>query len=166
LEDGHVRTEREKSSAPFAIDVDLEHKTINERYDAPAGQQLANGSVSIGGVATKMASEHEPGYQDSISIDRLSGTAIVMHLHDPPTDCVSRLGHVPSCLTSQTTTTYHCEPAATDFPDPVPRMLRVWHRLRRSHLVSETKHVLRRLYFAVERRLSPAETAKATPNSH
>src|SRR5262249_1233599 len=142
LEDGHVRTERESPTVPFAIDIDLEHKTINETYDAPAGTQLGNASVSIGGVATKMASEHEPGYQDSLSIDRFSGTAIVTHLHDPPTDCVSRLGHVASCLMTQTTTTYHCEPAATDFPDPMPRMLKAWHRLRRSHLVSQTKRVL------------------------
>ena len=108
--DGHVQTQKERAPDTFHIDVDLESKTINQFYENVQGQRLENGSVNIGGLATKPSTEHEPGYQDTISIDRLSGTAIVMHMAFPSDDCAVHLGRdAPSCRTSKTTTIYRCD---------------------------------------------------------
>jgi hypothetical protein len=158
FEDGHVRTETENDSATFPIDVDFEHKTINGFYEAPHGQQFENGSVSIGGFATKLSTDHEPGYQDTISIDRLSGTAIVTHRYQPSDDCAERLGPAPSCRTSDMTTIYHCAPAALDFPTPIPRMIRSFERLRRSHFLARMRRAWRRVYTVIDREMSPSKS--------
>jgi hypothetical protein len=144
FEDGRVRTKTEADASLFPVDVDLEHKTINGVYDAPHGQRFENGSISIGGDATKLSTEHEPGYQDTISIDRLSGTTIVTHRYLPSDDCSAR--RVPSCRMLETTTIYHCVPAASDFPTPVPRMMRSWERLSNCFSVARMRRVLHRLY--------------------
>jgi hypothetical protein len=149
FEDGRVRTKSGADASPFPIDVDLEHKTINGFYDAPHGQRFGNGSVSIGGDASKLSTEHEPGYQDTISIDRLSGTTIVTHRYLPSDDCIGRLGRVPSCRMLETTTIYHCAPAASDFPTPIPRMVRSWERLSSAFSLARMRRVLRRLYTTV-----------------
>ena len=149
FEDGRVRTKSGADASPFPIDVDLEHKTINGFYDAPHGQRFENGSVSIGGDTSKLSTEHEPGYQDTISIDRLSGTTIVTHRYLPSDDCIGRLGRVPSCRMLETTTIYHCAPAASDFPTPIPRMVRSWERLSSSFSLARMRRVLRRLYTTV-----------------
>ena len=149
FEDGRVRTKSGADASPFPIDVDLEHKTINGFYDAPHGQRFENGSVSIGGDTSKLSTEHEPGYQDTISIDRLSGTTIVTHRYLPSDDCIARLGRVPSCRMLETTTIYHCAPAASDFPTPIPRMVRSWERLSSSFSLARMRRVLRRLYTTV-----------------
>jgi hypothetical protein len=108
--DGHVQTQKARAPDALHIDVDLESKTINRFYENVGGQRLEYGSVKIGGLATKPSTEHEPGYQDTISIDRLSGTAIVMHMAFPSDDCADRLGRdAPSCRTSKTTTIYQCD---------------------------------------------------------
>jgi hypothetical protein len=152
FEDGHVRTAKEEA-APFAIDVDLEHKMINGFYDTPHGQQFENGSVTIGGIASKLSSDHEPGYQDTISIDRLSGTAIVTHRDQPADDCADGAGR--ACLTSETTTIYHCLPAEPGFPTPLPRMLRAWERFRHSFTLARMRRVLHRVHMSIERRIAP-----------
>jgi hypothetical protein len=157
FEDGHVQTEREKAASTFPIDVDLDHKTINGVYDAPHGQQLEYASVGIGGHASKLASEHEPGYLDTISIDRFSGRATVRHAYFPPEDCVARLGNAASCRTSETTTVYRCMPAMTDFPTPIPKMTRAWERLRHSVRLARLKRTLWRWYTSMERRILPSE---------
>jgi hypothetical protein len=114
--DGHMQTQTENAPGAFQIDVDLENKSINRFYENVGGQRLENGSVNIGGLATKQSTEHESGYQDTISIDRLSGTAIVMHMAFPSDDCADRLGRdAPSCRTSKTTTIYQCDGAAPRF---------------------------------------------------
>jgi hypothetical protein len=155
FEDGHVRTETENEPSTFSIDLDLEHKTINEFYEAPHGQQFENGSVSIGGFASKLSTDHESGYQDTISIDRLSGTAIVTHRYLPSDDCAERLGRAPSCRTSDMTTTYRCAPAALDFPTPIPRLMRSFERLRRSHFLARMRRAWRRLYTVIDREMGP-----------
>jgi hypothetical protein len=146
FEDGHVHTKSGADASPFPVDVDLEHKTINGFYDAPHGQRFENGSVSIGGDTSKLSTEHDPGYQDTISIDRLSGTTIVTHRYIPSDDCVGRLGRVPSCRMLETTTIYHCAPAAPGFPTPIPKMVRSWERLSSSFSLARMRRVLRRLY--------------------
>jgi hypothetical protein len=153
--DGQVRTETSAVATTFLVDVDLEHKTINGTYDAPKGQQLANGSVTIGGLATKLASEHEPGFQDTISIDRLSGTTAVTHLYFPADDCETRLGQVAACRTSETLTIYRCLPALTDFPSPMAKMMRLWQRVHHAFHLASMKRAARHWYWAVRRRLSP-----------
>jgi len=158
FEDGHVRTERKVEASPLKIDVDLENKNINGFYEAPYGQRFENGSVTIGGFASKLATEHEPGYQDTISIDRLSGTVVVTHLHHPSDDCSDRSGHRDACRMSETTTTYRCAPAAADFPTPIPKMLRVWERFHRSHLWARMRRAWHRLSTAVERRIWSSES--------
>jgi hypothetical protein len=147
LEDGRVRTKTGAGASPFSVDVDLEHKTINGFYDVPHGQQFENGSVTIGGDATKLSTEHDPGYQDTISIDRLSGTTIVTHRYLPSDDCAGR--RVPSCRMLETTTIYHCGPAATDFPTPIPRMMRSWERLNSAFSLARVRRALRRLYIGL-----------------
>src|SRR5262249_29438478 len=144
----------------FLIDVDLEHKTINGIYDAPYGQRVEDASVSIGGYATKFATEHEPGYQDTISIDRLSGRAVVTHLHLPSSDFTARVGQAASCRMSVTTTTYRCSPAMTDFPTPIPRMMRLWERLHHSFQLTRMKRALRRWYTFMERQISSSEVGE------
>ena len=167
FEDGHVRTRREKAPASgFLIDIDFEHKTINGTYDAPDGQRFENASVTIGGFAGKPASDHEAGYQDAISIDRLSGTATITHRYEPPDDCADRSDRVGSCSTWETTTIYHCLPAATDFPTPIPKMMRLWQRLRHSYLMSRVRRMWHRLTTSVERQsvkrqMSPSPTDKS-----
>ena len=156
-EDGHVRRDAEKDATIFSIDVDLEQKTINGLYDAPYGQRLENGSVTIGGLATKTATEREPGYQDSISIDRLSGTAIVIHRYLPPDDCARSMDHVSPCRASETATTYHCAPAVANFPTPIPRMMRSFERLRRSASLARVRRALRRLYTSMELQILPSQ---------
>jgi hypothetical protein len=150
LENGHVITEKKEIAATFPIDVDLEHKLINGIYDAPEGQRLEDASVSIGGFASKFASEHEAGYQDTISIDRLAGRATVTHLHLPASDCAARLDKAEDCRMSVTTTVYRCEPAVTGFPTPIPRMLRAWERLHHYHLLARIKRTVRRWYHAMK----------------
>jgi hypothetical protein len=153
FEDGHVRSVTEKTASTLAIDVDLEHKKINDFYDAPHGQQIENGSVSIGGFASKLSTEHESGYQDTISIDRLSGTAIVTHLYNPSDDCADRLGRAPSCRSLETITIYRCAPAASGFPTPIPRMTRAWQRLRSYLTWTRMRRALRRLYYSIEQHI-------------
>jgi hypothetical protein len=156
FEDGHVQRKAEKDAATFAIDVDLEQKTINGFYDAPYGQRLENGSVTIGGLATKTATERESGYQDTISIDRLSGTAIVIHRYLPPDDCAGGMDHGPSCRLSETTTTYRCVPAVAGFPTPIPRMMRSFERFRRSAFVVRVRRALRRAYTSMDLQAGPS----------
>jgi hypothetical protein len=154
FQDGHVSTGQEDFASTFQIDVDLEHKTINGAYDAPDGQRLEDASVSIGGYASKFASEHEAGYQDTISIDRLSGRVVITHLYLPSGDCGGRADGTPACRMSITTTVYHCLPAVTDFPTPIPRMMRLWERLHRSFHFARVKRVLSRWYTSMERHIS------------
>jgi hypothetical protein len=153
FEDGHTQSAREQVDSALTIDVDLEHKKINGFYDAPYGQQIENGSVSIGGIASKLSTEHEPGYQDSISIDRLSGTAIVTHVYHPADDCAEHSSHDPSCRQLEIVTVYRCAPGASDFPTPIPRMMRSWERLRRSLTWARMRRALRRLYSSIERHI-------------
>jgi len=153
FDDGHVHNARAAAPASrFAIDIDFEHKTINGTYDAPSGQQFENASVTIGGYASKPASEHEAGYQDTISIDRISGTVVVTHRVEPPDDCAE---HVASCRMSETTVIYRCTPGVSGFPTPIPRMIRWWERLRHSAVLARMRHVWRRLTTSVERHLAP-----------
>jgi hypothetical protein len=153
FEDGRTRTTTEATASTLTIDVDLEHKKINDFYDAPYGQQIENGSVNIGGYASKLATEHDSGYQDSISIDRLSGTAIVTHVYHPSDDCAEHPGHEPSCLQLEITTVYRCAPAAAGFPTPIPRMLRSWERLRHYLTWARMRRALRRIYSSIERHI-------------
>lgn len=153
FEDGRIRSVTEGVASTLTIDVDLEHKKINDFYDAPYGQQIENGSVSIGGNSSKLSTEHESGYQDSISIDRLSGTAIVTHVYHPADDCTDHSGHDPSCHQSETITIYRCTPGVSDFPTPIPKMMRLWQRFRHSLTWARMRRVLRRLYYSVERHI-------------
>jgi hypothetical protein len=155
--DGKVRTETSAVTTIFLVDVDLEHKTINGTYDAPGGQQIANGSVTIGGLATRLASEHEPGFQDTIAIDRLSGTTTVTHLYFPADDCETRLGQVADCRTLETLTIYHCLPAMMGFPSPMAKVMRVWGKLHHAFQFASVKRVARRWYWAIRRHLSPED---------
>jgi len=157
FEDGRVRTEKEKASA-LQIDVDLENKKINGRYEAPYGQRFENGSVTIGGYASKLATEHEAGYQDTISIDRLSGAVVVTHLHHPSDDCTERSGRTDVCRMSEATTTYHCAPAVGGFPTPIPKLLRVWERFHHSHFWARMRRAWHRLSTSVERQIWPSES--------
>jgi hypothetical protein len=154
FEDGRTQSAAEAAASPtLTIDVDLENKKINGFYDAPYGQQIENGSVNIGGYASKLATEHESGYQDSISIDRLSGTAIVTHVFHPADDCADHPSHDPSCLQLEIMTVYRCAPAASDFPTPIPRMLRSWERLRHYLTWTRMRRALRRIYSSIERHI-------------
>jgi hypothetical protein len=153
FEDGRTRSTTEATASSLTVDVDLEHKKINDFYDAPYGQQIENGSVNIGGYASKLATEHESGYQDSISIDRLSGTVIVTHVYHPADDCADHPGHDPSCSQLETTTVYRCAPAASGFPTPIPRMLRSWERLRHYLTWPRMRRALRRIYSSIGRHI-------------
>jgi hypothetical protein len=153
FEDGRTRSTTEATASSLTVDVDLEHKKINDFYDAPYGQQIENGSVNIGGYASKLATEHESGYQDSISIDRLSGTVIVTHVYHPADDCADHPGHDPSCSQLETTTVYRCAPAASGFPTPIPRMLRSWERLRHYLTWARMRRALRRIYSSIGRHI-------------
>lgn len=153
FDDGRTRSVTEGVASTLTIDVDLEQKKINGFYDAPYGQKIENGSVSIGGYASKLSTEHEPGYQDSISIDRLSGTAIVTHVYHPADDCAHQPGHDPSCRQLETETIYRCTPAASDFPTPIPKMMRTWERLRNSLTCARMRRALRHLYHSIERHI-------------
>jgi hypothetical protein len=153
FEDGRTRSATEAAASALSVDVDLEHKKINGFYDAPYGQQIENGSVNIGGFASKLATEHESGYQDSISIDRLSGTTIVTHVYHPADDCADHPGQDPSCRQLEITTVYRCAPAASGFPTPIPRMLRSWERLRHYLTWTRMRRALRRIYSSIERHI-------------
>jgi hypothetical protein len=153
FEDGRTRSATEAAASPLTIDVDLEHKKINGFYDAPYGQQIENGSITIGGYASKLSTEHESGYQDSISIDRLSGTAIVTHVYHPADDCADHPGHDPSCRQLEIVTVYRCAPGASDFPTPIPKMMRSWKRLRHFLTWARMRRALRRLYSSIERHI-------------
>jgi hypothetical protein len=153
FEDGRTRSTTEATASTLTIDVDLEHKKINDFYDAPYGQQIENGSVNVGGYASKLATEHDSGYQDSISIDRLSGTVIVTHVHHPSDDCADHPDHELSCRQLEITTVYRCAPAASGFPTPIPRMLRSWERLRHYLTWARMRRALRRIYSSIERHI-------------
>jgi hypothetical protein len=153
FEDGRTRRVTEGVALTLGIDIDLEQKKINGFYDAPYGQQIENGSVSIGGFASKLSTARESGYQDSISIDRLSGTAIVTHVYHPADDCADHPGHDPACRQLETVTVYRCTQVASDFPTPIPKMMRIWERLHHSLTWARMRRVLRRLYSAVERHI-------------
>jgi hypothetical protein len=153
LENGRVLTENKELAATFPIDVDLEHKTINGVYDAPGGQRLEDASISIGGFASKFASEHDAGYQDTISIDRLSGRTSVTHLYLPAGDCATRSEKAADCRMSVTTTVYRCLPAVADFPTPIPRMMRAWERLHHYLRLARIKQVMRHWYHAVKEQI-------------
>jgi hypothetical protein len=152
LEDGHVRTEKQEVAAAFLIDVDLEHKTINGVYDAPYGQRVEDGSVSIGGYASKSVSEHEPGYQDTISIDRLAGKTTVTHLYLPAGDCAAQHDKVSACRMFVTTTVYDCLPAMTDFPTPIPKMIHAWEIMHRYLRLARMKQMMRHWYTSAKQR--------------
>jgi hypothetical protein len=153
FEDGRTRSAVEAAASTFTIDVDLEQKKINGFYDAPHGQQIENGSITIGGYASKLSTEHESGYQDSISIDRLSGTAIVTHVYHPADDCADHPGNDPSCRQLEIVTVYRCAPGASNFPTPIPRMMRSWERLRHFLTCARMRRALRRLYSSIERHI-------------
>ena len=155
--DGHVRTEKEQVASTFSIDVDLDNKTINGDYSAPHGQQLENASVGIGGFVSKFPSEHEPGYQDTISIDRFSGRTTVTHRYFPSDDCAARLGNAPSCRISETTTIYRCLPAMKDFPTPIPKLMHAWAKLRHYVRLARLKRTMWRWYTFMERQISSDE---------
>jgi hypothetical protein len=118
--DGHSEKKEKEETAAYPIDIDFEKKTINTIYKSAYDAAFENEVVLLAFVSQTI-DPYSHGWLSRISIDRLTGEAVIGILLEPPWAC----NHEPSdfsvgtlggwkgtdiCTKMEITTIYRCVP--------------------------------------------------------